>query len=67
MNCHNGRITFSTLSKECEKGDRSSQDKNELDKSVSYSMGGLPSTVTNESIFRIPVYAKSSCHVPEKT
>ena len=29
-------------------------------------MGGLPSTVTNESIFRIPVPAKISCHVPEK-
>ena len=30
-------------------------------------MGGLPSTVTNESIFRIPVPAKISkcCHVPE--
>ena len=29
-------------------------------------MGGLPSTVSNESIFRIPVPAKTSCHVPEK-
>ena len=29
-------------------------------------MGGLPSTVTNESIFRIPVTAKISCHDPEK-
>ena len=29
-------------------------------------MGGLPCTVTNESIFRIPVSAKISCHVPEK-
>ena len=29
-------------------------------------MGGLPSTVTNESIFRIPVPAKISCHVPEE-
>ena len=28
-------------------------------------MGGLPSTVTNESIFRINVLAKISCHVPE--
>ena len=30
-----------------------------------YGMGGLPSTVTNESIFRIPVPAKIS-YVPEK-
>ena len=30
-------------------------------------MGGLLSTVTNEFIFRRPVPAKSSCHVPEKT
>ena len=30
-------------------------------------MSGLPSTVTNESIFRIPVPAKISCYVPEKT
>ena len=29
-------------------------------------MGGLPSTVINESIFRIPVPAKISFHVPEK-
>ena len=31
-------------------------------------MDGLPSTVTNESIFRmhVPVPAKISCHVPEK-
>ena len=29
-------------------------------------MGGLPNTVTNESIFRIPVSAKISCHAPEK-
>ena len=31
-------------------------------------MGGLlvASTVTNESIFRIPVPAKIICHVPEK-
>ena len=31
-------------------------------------MGGLPSTVTNESIFRIlvPVPVEISCHVPEK-
>ena len=29
-------------------------------------MGGLPSTVTNESIFRIPVPAKISRHVSEK-
>ena len=29
-------------------------------------MVGLPSTVTNEAIFRIPVPAKISCHVPEK-
>ena len=28
-------------------------------------MGGLPRTVTNESIFRIPVPAKNSRHVPE--
>ena len=28
-------------------------------------MGGLPSTVTNESIFQIPVPAKISCRVPE--
>ena len=39
--------------------------KSELDKSVV--MGGVPSTVTNESIFRIPVPAKISCYVPEKT
>ena len=30
-------------------------------------MGGLPITVTNESIFRITVHAKISCHVPEKS
>ena len=30
-------------------------------------MGGFPSTVTNESIFRIPVPAKISRQVPEKT
>ena len=29
-------------------------------------MGGLPSTVTNESILRIPVPAKISCHVSVK-
>ena len=29
-------------------------------------MGGLPGTVTNESIFRIPVPAKITYHVPEK-
>ena len=29
-------------------------------------MGGLPSTVPNESIFRISVPAKISCHGPEK-
>ena len=29
-------------------------------------MGGLPRTVTNESIFRIPVPAKIGRHVPEK-
>ena len=29
-------------------------------------LGGLSSTVTNKSIFRIPVPAKISCHVPEK-
>ena len=29
-------------------------------------MSGLPSTVANESIFRIPVPAKISCHVPQK-
>ena len=28
-------------------------------------MGGLPRTFTNESIFRIPVPAKISCHVPK--
>ena len=28
-------------------------------------MGGLPSTVTNESVFRIAVPAKNSCHIPE--
>ena len=28
-------------------------------------MGGLPSTVTNKSFFRITVPAKISCHVPE--
>ena len=31
-----------------------------------YGMGKLPSTVKNESFFRIPVPAKISCHVPEK-
>ena len=36
----------------------------ELDKCC-YGMCGVPSTVTNESIFRIPVPAKISCHVPE--
>ena len=29
-------------------------------------MGGVPSTVTNKSIYRIPVPAKISCVVPEK-
>ena len=29
-------------------------------------MGGLPSTVTNDSLFRIPVPAKISCHVSDK-
>ena len=29
-------------------------------------MDGLPSTVTNESIFRMPVPAKISCHIAEK-
>ena len=29
-------------------------------------MGGLPSKVINESIFRITVPSKISCHVPEK-
>ena len=29
-------------------------------------MGGLPSTITNESIVVIPVPAKISCHEPEK-
>ena len=29
-------------------------------------MNGLPSTVTNKSIFRIPFPGKISCHVPEK-
>ena len=29
-------------------------------------MGGLPSTVNFESIFKIPVPAKISCHVPVK-
>ena len=29
-------------------------------------MNGLPSTVTNQSIFRIPIPAKIKCHVPEK-
>ena len=35
-------------------------------KECCYGMGGLPSTVTNESIFRIPVLTKISCRVPEK-
>ena len=29
-------------------------------------MNGLPSTVTNKFIFRIPFPGKISCHVPEK-
>ena len=41
--------------------------KSELDKSVVMAGVGLLSTVTNESISRIPIPAKISCHVPEKT
>ena len=41
-------------------------DKSQLDKSVLSGIGGLPSKVTNEFIFRILVHAKISCHGPEK-
>ena len=40
--------------------------KSELEESVVMALGGLSSTVTNKYIFRIPVPAKISCHVPEK-